>query len=264
VQRAQGLYKAAALEQKLGSENASADQKELAQAKVDAAKADLDLAQYLLEQTGLRLPFAGEVLRFLVAEGQFVKAGEAVAVVGETSKLAVEIPVERSKVDRAKTMSIKVDGEEVESQVQAVLPLDRKFDPLRELFDSLTSALLVVDNSKRNFQPGQTVFVPLIPRHPVVEVPSGAIGNRADGGRKVQVLRNSVVRDVPVELMGSVGADRLYVNGPFADGDEVIFESSHQLADGFPVKAGGGGKTARTDGDTAKPNTKPAQPTSGF
>jgi hypothetical protein len=59
----------------------------------------------------------------------------------------------------------------------------------------------------------------------------------------------------------------LYVNGPFAEGDEVIFESSHQLADGFPVKAGaGGGKTARPDSGQpdSKPNTKPAQPTSDF
>ena len=58
VQRAQSLYKAALLEQKLGG-GSSDDQKDLAQAKVDAARAVLDLAQHHLDQTSLRLPFAG-------------------------------------------------------------------------------------------------------------------------------------------------------------------------------------------------------------
>lgn len=261
LQRAQSLHKAAVLEQKLSADSAKGDQKELAQAKVDAAKADLDLAQYQMDQTTQRLPFAGEVIRYLVAEGQFVKAGEPVAIVGDTSMMQVEIPAERSQIERGKMHRIKVEGTEVDAKVEAVLPLDKRFDSLRELFDTLTSATLILDNPKRTLQPGQTVFVPLIPRHPVAEIPSSAIANRGDGGQKVQVLRDSVVRDIPVSLMGSVGLDRVFVNGPFTAGDEVIFETSHLLADGFPVKPGGG-KTKKGDGD--KPGAKAGQPKTEF
>jgi|GEM_PF-648805 len=264
LQRAQSLYKAAMLEQKLSPKEASADQAELTQARVDAAKADFDLATYHLDQTTLRAPFTGEILRTMITEGQFVRAGDPVAILGETSKLQVEIPIPRSAVDGVKTLSLKVEDQEVEAAVHAVQPLDPKFDTLRELFDSLTSVVLVIDSKGRMFRPGQTVFTPVIPRHPVVEVATSSIGNRTDGGRKVQVLRDYVVRDIAVELMGSIGPDRVFVNGPFADGDEVIIESSHQLADGFPVR-NTGGKTARGDGGSdTKPATKPAAPATDF
>jgi multidrug efflux pump subunit AcrA (membrane-fusion protein) len=258
LQRAQSLHKAAVLEQKL-SADAAGDRKELIQAKVDAAKAEVDLAQHLLDQSQLRLPFAGEVLRLIASEGQFVRAGDPVAIVGDTAQMQVEIPVERSQIAGAKTFAIKVESEETEARVESVLPLNPKFDALRELFDSLTSAVLVLDNPQRQYQPGQTVIVPLIPRHPVVEVANGAIANRSDGGRKVQVLRDSIVRDIPITLMGSVGADRSFVSGPFAAGDEVIYETSHLLADGFPVRPGTGMKKPSDDAGAKKPAAKPAQ-----
>lgn len=263
--RAQSLYKAAVLEQKIGADSAKGDEKELAQAKVDAAKAELDLAQHLLDQSTLRLPYAGEVIRYLVSEGQFVNAGEPVAIVGDTTKMKVEVPIERSQVEKGKTLRIKVDGSEVDATVEAVLPLHQRFDSLRELFDSLASATLVIDNPKRALQPGQTVFVPVIPRHPVAEIPTSSILNRGDGGRKVQVLRDSVVRDIPVSLMGSVGLDRVFVNGPFAADDEVIVEASHQLTDGFPVKSSGT-KSKKPDSASpgGNPSTKPAAPKSDF
>jgi RND family efflux transporter MFP subunit len=255
-QRAQSLHKAAVLEKKLAA-SGSGEQQELADAKVDAAKADLDLAAFQLEQTIVRAPFSGDVMRLNVSEGQFVRAGDPVAVIGDVSKLQVELPVARELVANVKSLPIKIEGNEVSAEVQAVLPLDSKYDSLRELFDSLTSALLVVDNKSKKFQPGQTVFAAAIPRHPVVEVATSAVSNRTDGGRKVQVLRDAVVRDIAVEVMGGVGADRVFVNGPFAEGDEVINESSHQLADGFPVKAGGA-KAAAGGKPKTDPGAKPA------
>lgn len=235
LQRAQALYKAATIEQKLvdkSNENLVA----LAQAKVDAAKADVDLAQYQLEQSTLRAPLSGEVLRILVTEGQTVRAGEPLLVVGDVSKLKVEVPVERSAVEKDKPHAIKVESAEVQGKVEAVLPLHSRFDALRDLFESVASATIVVDNADGKYKPGQTVYVPLIPRHPVVEVPSASIGNLADGQRRVQVLRQWVVRDLPVVLMGGIGSGRLYVSGPFADADEVIYETSHQLPDGYQMK----------------------------
>jgi RND family efflux transporter MFP subunit len=236
LQRAQSLLKVALLEQKLVESNAPAEKKDLAQAKVEAAEADVALAEHEAEMASLRMPFAGEVLRFLVSEGQYVKAGQPVALVGDVSQLQVEIPAERGEVQGAKTLPLKIEGQSVEAQVQSVMPLDPKFDSLRELFDSITSAVLVVDNTNRQFEPGQTVFVPLIPRHAVTEVPTSAIGNQSDGSRKVQVLRDGVVRDISIVLMGSVGVDRVFVSGPFTPGDEAITETSHQLSDGFPVR----------------------------
>jgi hypothetical protein len=174
----------------------------------------------------------------------------------------VEVPAERSTANPGKTLPLKIESTEVEAKVDTVLPLDARFGALRDVFDSVASAVLIVDNADGKFKPGQSAYVPLIPRQPVAEVPSSAVGNVADGQRKVQVVRHGVVRDIPILLMGSVGVNRVFVSGAFAEGDEVIYELSHQLGDGFQLKHSGAAATAGKD--PANPNattTTPATPT---
>lgn len=236
----------------------------LAQAKIDLAKVDVEIAQSVVDETGIRMPFAGEVQRVLVTEGQFVRAGDPVAVVADTSKMKVEIPVDRGTAELGKTLGFKIEANEVEGKIDQVLPLPPRFDGLRELFDSIASVIAVVDNSDGKFKVGQTVYVPLIPRQPVAEVPNSAIGNLSDGHRKVQVVRQFMVRDIPVAILGQVGSSRIFVSGPFAEGDEVIYDTSHQLGDGFQLKPSSG-NVAAASGSNANPPANPAtKPTVGF
>jgi len=210
-------------------------------------------------------------MRVFVAEGQYVRAGDPLAQIGDTSKLKVEIPAERNQLEKDKSFPIKVEAAEVQGKVEAVLPLLPKFDPLRDLFESVASAVIVVDNANNKYKAGQTVYVPLIPRNAVVEVPSGAIANTTDGGRKVQVLRQSMVRDLPVTLMAQIGTSRLFVSGPFVEGDEVIYESSHQLPDGYQLKPAGTATAATSTNQTpgssnpaATGTSTGARPNAGF
>lgn len=257
--RADAGLKLALAEQK---QNADKDelQKTVSQARVDIARAESDLAKYQLEQASVRAPFVGELQRVLVSEGQFVRAGDPLAIVVDNTKLRAEVPVERAQAVQGKALPIKIESAEVESKIEAVLPLDARFGAVRDVFESVASAIIVVDNPEGRFKPGQTVFVPLIPRQPVAEVPAGAIGNLQDGQRKVQVVRHMVVRDIPVSLMGSVGLNRLYVSGPFAEGDEVIYETSHQLSDGFQMKLSAAATAAAAPGTN---NPPPAANTGG-
>ena len=267
LSHAQALLKLALLEQRAaGKEEIPAA---LAQAKVDIAKIDVEIVQSLLDQTSVRTPFASEVQRILVADGQYVRAGDPVAIVADGSKMKVEVPVERALADTGKPFSLKIEANEVEGKIDQLLPLPAKFDVLRELFDSIASVVVVVDNSDGKIKVGQTVYVPLIPRQPVIEVPVVAIGNLADGQRKVQVVRQSVVRDISVALLGQIGTSRVFVSGPFAEGDEVIYEASHQFGDGFQLKPSSGTAAATAAGGAAGPEkstltTPPANPKVGF
>lgn len=265
-QRAAALHKAATLEQKLAAREET--QAELAKARVEAAKAELDLAQYQLDQTSVRAPQAGEVLRVLVTEGQFVRVGEPLMQVGDLARMKTEIPVSRSEVQVDQTLKINVDSAEVDAKVESILPLAPRFDPLRDLFDSIASAVVVVENPGAKLQPGQSVFVPMIPRQPIVSVASTAIGNLPDGQRKVQVVRAATVRDVPVQLLGGQGPSRTLVSGPFLEGDEIIYEASHLLADGFQLKPAAAAATAgAAPGKTpaaSPPPPNPARNTGGF
>ncbi len=250
--RAQAAFKAATIEMKLADkkdENLAA----LAQAKLDVAKAELDLAQHNVDQATIRSPLIGDVMKIFVSEGQFVRAGDPLAIVADYTKLKVEIPAERAQLEKDKPFTLKVEQAEVEGKVDAILPLNNKFDPLRDLFESVASAVVVVDNGSNRLKPGQTVYVPLIPRNPVVEIPSGAIANLPDGSRRVQILRQWMVRDIPVVVMGPIGSSRLYVSGAFADGDEVIYETSHTLPDGFVLRSAAASGATTNAGGTNTP-----------
>lgn len=265
VQRAEAALRIAIAEQKLAADQDELH-KQLAQARVDLAKADVELAKHVLEQASLRTPFAGELQRLLVTEGQYVRTGDPIAVVVDQSKLRVEVPIERSQAVQGKSLPIKVESADVDGKIEAVLPLGDRFGAIRDVFESVAAATVVIDNSDGKFKPGQTVYVPLIPRQPVAEVPTSALGNVADGQRKIQVVRHSVIRDIPVVVMGSVGISRVFVSGAFAEGDEVLYESSHQLADGFVLKAAAAPVAAATPGGTAPAPTNPGatKPAVGF
>ena len=256
LQRADAALKIATAEQKLAGDKDELH-KTLSQARVDVAKAEADLAKHMLDQASIRAPYAGELQRVLVSEGQFVRAGDPLAIIVDTSKLRVEVPVERAQAVKGKTLPVKIEAAEIDAKIDAVLPLDARFGALRDVFESVASAVLVVDNADGKYKAGQTVYVPLIPRQPVAEVPSSSIGNLPDGQRKVQVVRHTVVRDIPVVVMGSVGLNRLFVSGAFAEGDEVISESSHQLGDAFVLKSPAA--AASTPG-TATPNQPGTNP----
>ncbi len=252
--RAQAVFKVATTEQKLADKK-DENQAALAQAKFDVAKAELDLAQYAVDQASIRSPIIGEVMRVLVSEGQYVRAGDPIIVVGDVSRLKVDIPVERAQVEKDKPFTLKIEQAEIEGKVDAVLPLDAKFNALRDLFESIASATVVIDNANGRWKAGQTVFVPLIPRHPVVEVPASSVANLPDGERRVQLLRQSVVRDLPVVLMGPIGANRLFVSGAFAEGDEIIYETSHTLPDGFVLRSAAAPAGATGSGNTSGNNS---------
>jgi multidrug efflux system membrane fusion protein len=265
LKRARAHLQAAQIEKK------QADNAALAEARLEAAQSEVDLAQFDVEQLVIRAPFAGEIQRVLVVEGQFVRAGDKLATLIDASRLAVEVPVERSAAAVGSNIEIKVEGTAVKGRVESVAALAERFDPLRELTVSPASAVVSVDNSAGKFAAGQTVFSDLIPLSPVAVVPAGCVSNVADGNRKVQVLRDNVVRDLTVKILAKVGTESIFISGGFNEGDEVIVKSSRELMDGTPLRAlaarpssagSGNGKAPAPGG--AKPAATAKKPATGF
>ena len=259
LKRARANVQAAQLEKKLAQTKQDADLAALADARLEAAQADFELAQWESDQLVIRGAFNGEIQRVHVVEGQFVRAGEKLATLIDTSRLVVEVPVERSSSAAGATVDVKVEETPVKAKVESVVALAARFDPLRELTVSPASALVSVDNSAGKFFAGQTVFSDLIPLAPVALVPSSSISNIADGNRKVQVLRDNVVRNLPIKILAKVGTDSVFVSGRFNEGDEVIVSSSRgELADGTPLRA-----LAATSSSGAGENGKASTRSSG-
>ncbi|MGE3316446.1 MAG: efflux RND transporter periplasmic adaptor subunit [Planctomycetaceae bacterium] len=271
VEKAKAIYRAAQIEAKRAQAAGDKDLVDLAEARVQAAKADLDLASYRLDQTSVRVPFNGELFRVNVVVGQMLRAGEMLATVGDTAQLTVELPVDRKTAVVGQPANFKIEEEDASGKIESILPAEARFEPLRELVGSIATASVVVDNSSGKFKVGQTVYSPIIPRDSVIEIPNSSVSNGAEGSQKVQVVRSNVVRDVKVEVLGGVGTDRSFVSGPFIDRDEVITSVSQELPDGTllkphvgPVGDGATGSTTTTipapGNRTRLPATKTPEP----
>jgi multidrug efflux pump subunit AcrA (membrane-fusion protein) len=206
-----------------------------APARVDVARKEVDIAQARLDQTMVRMPWEGVVYRVHVAEGQFVRAGDPLVTIADPSRVYVDVPIDRAGTKVGDSVELKVEDATVSGKVTAILPLSERLDPLRGLFQSVACGRVELDNSDGRFLPGQTVYSPMIPRQPVGEVPTAVITNTDDGARKVQVIRDGVIRDVVVQLLGQVGEEFVWVSGRFANDDQLILRTSEPLPDGTLV-----------------------------
>ena len=236
VEQAEANLKVAEIELRRAKKQTDTDLVELSEARHDAARAAHDLAKFRLEQTNIRAPFAGEVFRTHVIEGQVVSVGTPLCDFGDATQLRVEIPVERKSVKPKQSIKLTIENTTVDGTVESVLPLADRFGPLRELVKSLASATVLIDNESGRIRPGQLVDVAIIPQQFVTQVPNRSLSNVAEGGRKVQVVRSGVIRNVLVQLLGQVGTDLSYISGSFAPGDELIVSASQELADGTQVR----------------------------
>lgn len=215
---------------------------EIAQAQVEAAQAMVDLAKLRLERCTLRAPFAGRLLRCQVVPGQFVRAGEVLATIAETTSLQVVIPVSRSAAGLGTELRVQVEGKEVLGKLQALLPLPAEQEVLRELAAPLASGVLTIPNTQGTLEPGERVLSPFLPTSPVATIPSRAIRRTSDQATTglVQVVRNDYVTDLPVRILGPSGPERAQVSASFRPNDQLILEAQPPLIAGTLVRMNSG------------------------
>ena len=235
LQIAQAEHALAQAEAKL----AKGPEKAVADAKVKVARKKLDFAEFRDQQTIVLAPISGVLSEVNVVEGEYVRAGDLLAVVYEPQLLIAEVPVERGKVEPGATFSLQVEADVAEAKVDAILQPLESFDPLRELFVSVATAKLLVDSPDGKFQPGQGISSEMVPTHPVTEIPIESIqtdDENADSERMVQVIRDGFVRNLPIQMLGQVGQTHVFVSGRFTAADELIVSSSEDLLDGSWVR----------------------------
>ncbi|MBX6314920.1 MAG: efflux RND transporter periplasmic adaptor subunit, partial [Isosphaeraceae bacterium] len=213
----------------------------VAAARLEAAQARAELAQLALDRCTLRAPFAGRVLQLPISAGQFVMKGQAVAEVADVSSLRLLMPVDRAAVREGGNITVNVEGRTISGKVQTILPLPEPFAVLRELATPWVAAWVTIATPSGGLVPGLRVRDPFVPEAPITTLPSRAIHEGDKGnGTTVQVLRDEVVTDIPVRVLGTPGPERLQVTGPFRPMDAVIVQSSVPLTAGTLVHFGGG------------------------
>jgi multidrug efflux pump subunit AcrA (membrane-fusion protein) len=230
-------------------------------AQLEAAQARAALAQIELDRCTIRAPFPGRILNLSVCAGQFVLKGSPILELADTTSLRVVLPVDRRGVSIGSTLTVAVEEQEVPCKVQALLPLPESFTVLRELATPFAAASVVVPNPKGELEPGLRARPSGVPTTAITAVPRRAIRPdeiRGAAGSMVQVIRNEYVTNVPVQVLGSLGNDRIQISGLLRETDALIIGSSVPLMPGTLVRF------AETPGVRSVEGTSPDPSRSGL
>jgi biotin carboxyl carrier protein len=234
---------------------------DVARAQLEAAEARVLLAKIELDRCTIRAPFPGRILNVFVCAGQFVVKGTPILELADTTSLRVVLPVDRRGIAVGSKLTVVVEEQEVACKVQAILPLPESFSVLRELATPFAAASVLIPNPKGELEPGLRARPSGVPTTAITAVPRRAIRPdelRGPSASMVQVIRNEYVTNVPVQVLGSLGNDRIQVSGLLRETDALIIGSSVPLAPGTLVRF------AETSGPRGIEGTSPDPARSGI
>jgi multidrug efflux pump subunit AcrA (membrane-fusion protein) len=220
------------------------------EAQLDAAKARLELARLELDRCTLRAPFAGRLTALPVCAGQYVLKGTPIAELADVSTLKTIQPVDRRSVTPNAQVSVHIEDRDVIGKVQAIVPLPESYAALRELATPFAGAWVLIPNTRGELEPGFRVRSATIPVTPIASVAKRAVKHEnAPSGdlASVQVIRSDYVTNVPVQVLGDVGGDRVQITGMLRSNDALVVSSSVPLLQGTYVRFGDGGGARSTD-----------------
>ncbi len=213
-----------------------------AEAQLKADRADLLVAQALLDKTVVRAPFAGVLGLRRVSVGQYIDAGDVIVNLESIDPLKVdfrvpEIYFRQTTADQAVTVTVDALSDE------PVLGAVYAIDPLVDENGRSLVLRAQIPNDEGKLRPGLFARVELIyDRRPnALMVPEAAL---VPIGRSSYVYRieNSRAQLVPIEV-GQRLRGRIEVTAGLAAGDVVVTAGQLRLFDGAEVtivESGGG------------------------
>ena len=232
---------------------------ENAQTKVDvltaelgAAKAQARLAEVNMENTNVRAPFAGTVLRKDAEVGEIVAPSSAgggltrtaIVTMADLQTLEVEVDVNEAYIAQVRngqaariTLDAYPDTSFSGSVRQVVPTADRQKA-------TVLVKVAILDRDPRILPEmgAKVVFTPRETGHTVatarrVLVPSAAVVQSANGA-SVWVVENGAVRRVSVDP-GATRGDRLEIRQGLSGGESLVLEPPASLKDGAKVEVQG-------------------------
>lgn len=218
-------------------------------AAIAAAEADVQTANVMLENTLIRAPFDGTVLKKFAEIGEVVapmagSAGSrgAVVLIADMTSLAVETEISESSITQiAQGQSADITLDAVRSKrypatVEQIVPTaDRSKGTVlaKVRFVELDDRVLPEMSAKVSFTPDQ----PHDSGQPRLFVPSSAVVQK-NGRLALYVIENETVQEVSVEVVSKSGGDS-EVRGRLTPSARVILAPPASLQAGMRVHSQG-------------------------
>lgn len=203
-----------------------------AQARITAAKAGINVAEYNAENAVIRAPFDGTILEVASEVGEFVSAGSVVVRLLDNGSLEVEANVPSrftSALQSDQPVTARTDGgAELTMALRAILPTEFSATRTRPVRFALTGR-----DSDIAVGQAVTLDVPVSQPEAVTVVPKDAV-NQAAGGWQVFVNQEGTATPRRVEIGRAIGNAFEVVSG-LVVGDEVVIRGNERLRPGQEI-----------------------------
>jgi membrane fusion protein (multidrug efflux system) len=210
------------------------------QAAADAAEARLNAGGSRIADRTIRAPFAGVVGLRLASPGQYVRPGDQIGTLDDTSEIKLDFTVTETQISRI------TEGVELAARTTAypdltfsgtIASVDSRIDPSTRT----VRVRAILPNSDGTLRPGMlmTVDVRSNPRE-ALAIPEIAILDQIDGAYVYRVVSHEGGQSVELARIGvgqRAGGMAEVLEGLSA-GDQVITEGVQSLRPGQPVQLG--------------------------
>jgi RND family efflux transporter MFP subunit len=206
----------------------------LAQAKLEAAKAQMRQLQGQLDLMQIRAPIAGEIVLDKIELGQWVTTGTVLYEIYNYSAFELQVGVP------AKFINSVVAGRPVKVEVAEISTvLDGRIAAVVRHVSATTGTFTLriqVDNPQGTPISGLTgrALVPIGSPGAMLAVPRDAVVRRG-GSSQIVVVREGKARIVPVEVTGNLGEDVIISSQDVKPEEQVVVRGNERLAPGTDV-----------------------------
>ena len=227
-------------------EEARAGEREAA-ARVAEEKAALAIAENRASESRVRTPLAGIVERRHVAQGQYVKAGDAVATLVDASRLRVRFRVSEAEsvlLKPGQAIELRVAAFPAEAIAAAIFHVNATADPVTRMVECVAE----VKSPREGLRPGFFAEVRtevsrsdaalVVPASSVLPTEQGFTAFVVEDGKaRARTVRLGLhTRDGGVEVISGLAA-----------GESLVVEGGNALVEGVPVEIDGAKPDAKTD-----------------
>jgi len=235
---------------------AAASRVKIAEASLAQARADLAYAEAQLQNTVIRAPFSGVVVKKMAEVGESVApippgvnistSSGAIVALADLATLEVEADIAEANVAKVSAgQPAEVTVEAIpDKRYRAVL---RQVIPTADRTKATVQVKVTILDKDKDMKPEMSAKVTFLepekpseataPDAPVVLVPRSAVVTR-DGETLVFVVRDGRVQQRPV-VLGTERDDRVIVKQGLAGGELLVERPDPTLADGINVRVKG-------------------------
>ena len=200
----------------------------------------------LIDRLTIRAPISGLIAEVNAAPGQWVQAGQEIAVIVDERRVRIEVPLFGENLSRALhartavASSNALPGIQFLARARGLAPTAPESPPSGESGDpagsSMPPLLFAVENRGGLLRPGMLVEVSMeLPTtQSLIAVPEAALVYQETGAGVFVQTAPEVFELRPVRIAGRFG-DRVGIAGDVGAGDRIVVEGAQSLAAAPPV-----------------------------